>query len=341
MTAVQVRDLAVCVIGRNQGSRLRNLSESLRPLRGQGLTVVTVFVDSGSDDGSPELAREFFDVVVSLPPVDRLCAAAGRYWGTRQVDAGWVLYIDGDMTLHPDFVGPVANLVRSDPAPDLAGIVGRCINVYPDGGRRTDVPERNPREGHAVQFGGAVLLRTAALAAAGGWDPALFSFEELDLYVRLRAVQRRVTYTDLPMVLHYTRRVAPIRKVLDNLIPAGSGLGLKFYGFGQLLAAHAARRTLSRLLRFHPFPFMWWAAWAAFAIVLPNAGPLAALSIPVAVGIYVSAMKGARFMVVYSLLAVQALAGVGRYRPGGIPRPAEIWRRDMDDAASIAGERGD
>src|SRR6476660_3526039 len=73
-------DVAVVAIGRNEGERLQRCLESVRP---QCETIV--YVDSGSDDGSVDLARGLGVEVVELDMSIPFTAARARNEGLRRL----------------------------------------------------------------------------------------------------------------------------------------------------------------------------------------------------------------------------------------------------------------
>src|SRR5882724_5591818 len=85
----------VVAIGRNEGQRLKQCLESLRS-RG-----VVIYVDSGSNDGSPQLARDFGAIVVDLETRLPFTAARARNAGFKSLveaapEVDCVQFIDGD-----------------------------------------------------------------------------------------------------------------------------------------------------------------------------------------------------------------------------------------------------
>ena len=75
MGAVETKleGVGAVAIGRNEGERLRRCLSSLA-----GRVSPLVYVDSGSSDGSPELARSFGAVVVDLDLSRPFTAARAR-----------------------------------------------------------------------------------------------------------------------------------------------------------------------------------------------------------------------------------------------------------------------
>ncbi|MDH5525837.1 MAG: glycosyltransferase [Nitrospirota bacterium] len=309
--------LTVCVIGRNESASIDRLVNSLEPLSGLPFGVETIYVDSASTDNSVSLARGLFDRVLVLDGSKNLCASAGRFIGTLEGSGSWVLYLDADMTLHPEFYAILArleNLVASH-----GGFVGGLRDVYPDGKVRDRLVGSGFRENRTVPyFGGAVLLRKEAVMVAGNWNPCLFSHEEIDLYSRMVAAGYPVRYTDTPMVDHFTERIPAWRTVTGNFVPSGV-LGKKFYGFGQLLASRFGSGNLLSLLRYYPYPFLFFLG-VSLAACFGGLGLWgAALLAAIATVVVVSIAKGPHFLVMYTGAFIQLLAGWRRFDPTFVP----------------------
>ena len=95
--------ITVVVIGRNEGERLTRCLQSVRAMRDPGGPVELIYVDSASRDDSVERAKAVGSRVVEVVP-ERPSAALGRNAGWREARAPYVLFLDGDTILHPEFV---------------------------------------------------------------------------------------------------------------------------------------------------------------------------------------------------------------------------------------------
>src|SRR5436190_58378 len=89
------------IIGRNEGPRLRRCLESAA-----GRAARAVYVDSGSTDGSPALARSFGVDVVELDAAIPFTAARARNEGFRRLlelapHLIYVQFVDGDCEINP------------------------------------------------------------------------------------------------------------------------------------------------------------------------------------------------------------------------------------------------
>ena len=189
------------VIGRNEGDRLA------RALRSIGPTHLVVYVDSGSSDGSVELARRLGAHVVLLDPLVPFTAARARNAGARrlaeiQPHLCWVMFMDGDCELLPGFLEAALVSARSDAA--LAVVAGRRRERCPGHSvyNRLCDDEWDTPVGDAKACGGDALIRLAAFGEVGGYDDRLIAGEEPELCVRLRRACWRVLRIDADMTLH-------------------------------------------------------------------------------------------------------------------------------------------
>jgi glycosyltransferase involved in cell wall biosynthesis len=101
--------IAVIVIGRNQGCYLRDCLESVRS---QTLAPDQIlYVDDASSDDSVAVASAFKNVeVIGLPINLGMCKA--RMWGIGKTECEFLLFVDGDNTLPPDYLAIMASELR-------------------------------------------------------------------------------------------------------------------------------------------------------------------------------------------------------------------------------------
>ena len=190
------------VIGRNEGERLERCLASL-VRRASAL----VYVDSGSDDGSVELARGLGATVVELDLSTPFTAARARNAGYDALRRGghtvaFVLFVDGDCEVIPGFVEAARQHLLE--RPDVAVVCGRRRERHPEASvynRLCDLEWDTP-VGEALACGGDAMMRREAFEQVGGFDPALIAGEEPELCVRLRAIGWRIERIDHDMTLH-------------------------------------------------------------------------------------------------------------------------------------------
>ncbi len=194
--------VGVVVIGRNEGQRLERC---LRALVGAVDTVV--YVDSGSTDGSVQLARNLGVHVLALDLRIPFTAARARNEGFArlhqlQPELQLVQFVDGDCEIDPHWLPTAHVFLQQHPA--VAVVCGRRRerfakqSVY---NQLCDL-EWNTPVGEAKACGGDALMRAQAFASVGGFRAGLIAGEEPELCVRLRAAGWKVWRLEAEMTLH-------------------------------------------------------------------------------------------------------------------------------------------
>jgi glycosyltransferase involved in cell wall biosynthesis len=194
--------VGVVAIGRNEGERLRRCLQSLDPA-----SRPTVYVDSGSTDGSPEVAASLRAEVVPLDLSIPFTAARARNAGLDRLlkiapEVEFVQFIDGDCEVDPGWL-PAATTAL-DAEPDLVVVCGRRREKQPEASiynRLCDLEWDTP-VGEALACGGDALMRVVAVKAVGGYRDDLIAGEEPELCVRLRANGGRMRRLPIEMTLH-------------------------------------------------------------------------------------------------------------------------------------------
>jgi glycosyltransferase involved in cell wall biosynthesis len=194
--------VGVVAIGRNEGERLLRCLQSLEPA-----SRPTVYVDSGSTDGSPEVAASLGAEVVPLDLSIPFTAARARNAGLERLlkiapDMEQVQFIDGDCEVDPGWLP--AGTAALDAEPDVVVVCGRRREKHPEASvynRLCDLEWDTP-VGEAQACGGDALMRVAAVKAAGGYRDDLIAGEEPELCVRLRVNGGRVRRLPAEMTLH-------------------------------------------------------------------------------------------------------------------------------------------
>lgn len=194
--------LGVVVIGRNEGDRLRRCLCSVLPL-----VPATVYVDSGSSDGSKQMATSLGAEVVDLDISRPFTAARARNEGLRRLlqlhlDVDFVQFVDGDCEVVQGWLDAAGEFL--DAHPTYAVVCGRRRERYPDRSIYNWLcdEEWNTPVGDALACGGDAMMRTAALKAVDGYRDSMIAGEEPELCLRLRQKGWRIRRLDQEMTLH-------------------------------------------------------------------------------------------------------------------------------------------
>lgn len=202
VTTNQLAAVGCVAIGRNEGERLRICLQSLlRSVKD------VVYVDSGSSDGSADMARSLGVHVVDLDLSIPFTAARARNVGYQRLirerpGIELVQFVDGDCEVVPGWLETAAARLRE--RPELGVVCGRRRERHPEASsynRMCDIEWDTP-VGETRACGGDAMMRVAALLAVGGYNPDLIAGEEPELCVRLRAHGHAIERLDAEMTLH-------------------------------------------------------------------------------------------------------------------------------------------
>lgn len=203
--AAEVVDgVGVVVIGRNEGERLRTCLVALS--RANVPAARVVYVDSGSSDGSVELAHSLGVHAIALEPP--FTAAKGRNAGMAWLQAQHpqllaIQFVDGDCEYFPAWFDIAAQTLRDDDS--IAAVTGILTERHPEASIFNLLcnVEWTGVVGDIDAFGGNVMIRCEALRATGTYNPELIAGEDPEFAVRMKKVTgKRVVRIDEPMCLH-------------------------------------------------------------------------------------------------------------------------------------------
>lgn len=194
--------LAVVIIGRNEGERLRRCLASVA-----GCAACIVYVDSGSSDGSVAMAREMGVEVVELDASIPFTAARARNEGFErslamdsQID--YVQFVDGDCEVIDGWLDAAAK--HLDEHSEVTVVCGRLRERHPETSvynRLCEIEWDGPA-GESVACGGICMMRAAEFSAVGGYDPRVIAAEDDELCIRLRRRGGKVWRLELDMAWH-------------------------------------------------------------------------------------------------------------------------------------------
>jgi len=192
--------ISVVIIGRNEGPRLQRCIDSVQQAHWGTLRHDIWYVDSRSTDNSLSLAQAQGAYTLVLP-VGPMCAAKARNLGWQAAAGEFILFLDGDTELHPDFVNHALNALADS---SLCAAWGHRRESNPQQSIYTRVLDLDwiYPPGITPYFGGDALVRRSALARVGGFDDTLNAGEEPELCARLRAKGWKILHIDVPMTRH-------------------------------------------------------------------------------------------------------------------------------------------
>jgi GT2 family glycosyltransferase len=235
------RKVGVVAIGRNEGERLRTCLQSVR-----GLAKSVVYVDSGSTDGSVEVARSLTSSVVELDMGIPFTAARARNQGFQRLmeimpESEYVFFVDGDCEVVSDWLQKAVAFLEEHG--DIAVVWGMRRERYPEKSiynMLCNIEWEDYSLGETKSCGGDALIRVDALKQVNGYRPDLICGEEPEMCVRLRQAGWRVWHLDEPMTIH-DAAIYHFRQWWKRMLRGG-------YAFAQAWALHGEPPELHGVL---------------------------------------------------------------------------------------------
>jgi len=196
-------EIGIVVIGRNEGERLIKCLKSVK----SEIVTDTVYVDSGSTDGSIAAAERLGVAVFNLDMNRPFTAARARNEGfvaltSLNPNVQFVQFIDGDCELVPGWLATALKFLEQ--RNDVGVVCGRRREQHPDASiynRLCDV-EWNTPIGEATECGGDAMIRCDAFKVAAGYRIELIAGEEPELCLRLRDLGWKIWRLDAEMTRH-------------------------------------------------------------------------------------------------------------------------------------------
>lgn len=194
--------VGIVIIGRNEGERLKRCFESIRSGYAH-----KIYVDSGSTDGSIELAKNNGVVVVELDMSKPFNAARARNEGFRALmksepAVDYVQFVDGDCSMDEKWLERAANELSS--RENIAVLCGKIVEQFPEASIYNALAnlEWNRKPGETESCGGIALMKISALTEAGLFDETVPAGEEPELCNRIRQKGGLIWRTEGDMARH-------------------------------------------------------------------------------------------------------------------------------------------
>ncbi|PLX48505.1 MAG: glycosyl transferase [Desulfobulbaceae bacterium] len=195
--------VGVVIIGRNEGKHLRRTFAALP----EDKKTVVLYVDSGSTDGSVELAETMGVQVHKLDPSRPFSPARARGEGATRLikqhpELACLQFVDGDCELVDGWLAAAMNHLAQHS--EVAIVCGGLQEREPErsiynwlSARQWALPP-----GMISNCGGIFMIRRSVYQNVGGFNEILVTLEEKDLCDRVLAAGHRIVRLDTAMARH-------------------------------------------------------------------------------------------------------------------------------------------
>jgi glycosyltransferase involved in cell wall biosynthesis len=232
------KSLTIAIIARNEAEHISKAIGSALHVRELYGPIRIMLIDSGSNDATVEIAKQF-PIEIYRYSGNARSAAAGRRIATRKCISDCVFFLDGDCEVHPQWLAAAYIEMRGHQT--VSALYGDRQNViYSDGGVTTSVAISD----NEVGLGGNALYRLSALVRSGGFQPFLVSEEEAELRSRIEGLGHSVAPVPGVMITHHTEPSASLKDLWKRGMSSFRG------GCGHILRCSLGTPRFGYFLRF-------------------------------------------------------------------------------------------
>jgi glycosyltransferase involved in cell wall biosynthesis/GT2 family glycosyltransferase len=248
--------VSVVVIGRNEGARLTQCLLAVLQVDWRGIAHECIYIDSSSTDQSMEEAKRL-DAAAYMLDDAHPSAAKARNLGLQLARGEFIMFLDGDSMISPDFVAFALSKMTDS---RRCAITGHLREAHPDHSFFNKMIDLDwiTSVGEILFFGGNAFVRRSCLLAVDGFNPALQGGEEPELCARLRANGWLIELFDLPMARH-DLGMTSFKEYWNRAFRSGIGLAEvahQMHQIGNPLWQYEVRRDWWQGLLFLVLPLM-------------------------------------------------------------------------------------
>ncbi len=232
----RVPDVSVVIVNYNGRALLNACLRSVLATAG-ALRVEVIVVDNASTDGSADMVAQEFPSVVLIRNAENRWLAPADNQGLAQAEGRHLLFLNPDtelyagtmatlvsfLDLHPDVGMAGAQLRNTDgslqpsgnPLPLASEFLLDALPLARVGVQRTPRWHATPRDYEQVQdvgevCGACAMMPRRVMERVGMLDERLpYSYEDLDLCIRVRQAGWRIVYVPMAKALHHGGQSVP------------------------------------------------------------------------------------------------------------------------------------
>lgn len=237
------KKVSIVIIGRNEKGSIGKCIAAAKAAAEQIGGAEMIYVDSHSTDGTVSVVEGLGVRVLALSADLRPSPSAGRFMGSHHARGEFILFLDADTLIYPDFLPKALEYFDNDPT--TGGINGYIDDLNEAGEQVSGIEPRSANVAD-IQWlrGPCCFYRREALLRAGSFNPELACEEEAELGLRMISNGWKLKIIPQPMACHtrcyhgqtlksivsaFTRdirtgRLGEVTKTIAYAFRAGNGL---------------------------------------------------------------------------------------------------------------------
>ena len=193
--------VSIVIIGRNEERSIGKCIDAALAAAKQIGGAEMIYVDPNSTDNTVALVQKYGVNVLMLDPNLRASPSAGRYAGSIAATGEYVLFLDADTLIYPDFLPQAIEHFQADNT--LGGVNGWIDDLDETGTQVYDIDVRSDEVMNVKWLRGpSCLYRREALLQAGSFNPNLANEEEAELGLRVVNGGWKLIVIPIPMSCH-------------------------------------------------------------------------------------------------------------------------------------------
>lgn len=190
--------VSIVVIGYNEAKNLRSTFEAIRKINYDKLKIELLYVDSGSSDNSIEIASHYTDKIF----IENIYPTSGRNRNRGLIEAHSEIihFIDGDVTIHEDYLRNIVCLFKEK---KVQAIVGQLDEQNPNlFNQMAALANVDKKEGYTLFTSTGATYLKSALISINGYDERIKRGQETELGERFRKSGFKIWCTNYKMGSH-------------------------------------------------------------------------------------------------------------------------------------------
>jgi glycosyltransferase involved in cell wall biosynthesis len=194
-------NVSIIVIGYNEAKNLHNTFNAIKSISYPNRNMEIIYVDSDSNDGSVDIAKEYADKVIIEYNLYRT-AARGRNRGLTEAKGSIVHFVDGDVEIDPDYLKNALDVLADD---NIHAVTGRLVeknnrnNIY---SRILSSSWLNCKEGFIESCVAGGTFKKNTILKINGYDERIKQGEETELGIRFRKAGYKIYFIENIMGSH-------------------------------------------------------------------------------------------------------------------------------------------